>query len=158
MSSEPLILDANGDDVADLFGSQVGVDGSKRSLWLFGKDRTQGPEVVDLTEDQPSSSSSLVAGVIPEPYERFRRPHSNAFVDLNTDGNADLFVTAKDRFELWENVGGSSGSENKHFKKHKEIRYPECKEGDKVGFISDRVAEIRFPFCGLSERWIQCTH
>ena len=47
MSSHPLILDANGDDIADLFGSS---NDSKRSLWLFGPDREEGPEFVDLTE------------------------------------------------------------------------------------------------------------
>ncbi len=34
----------------------------------------------------------------------FSRPHSNAFVDMNGDGNADIFVINSDNtFELWEN-------------------------------------------------------
>ena len=63
MSSEPLILDANGDDIADLFGSEVEVSSknssSKRLLWLFGPDREQGPEIIDLTEGEEEVGSNF---------------------------------------------------------------------------------------------------
>ena len=56
---------------------------------LFFSDRKQPPSFSALG-DAPGN-------------RKFRNPHSNAFVDLNDDGNADILVTTEDGFELWEN-------------------------------------------------------
>ena len=35
---------------------------------------------------------------------KINRPfHSNAYLDLDRDGNSDIFLTAEDRFEIWLN-------------------------------------------------------
>ena len=45
----------------------------------------------------------------------FKVPHSNSFVDVNADGNADIFVTAADAIELWTNQGENNAGS--HFSK-----------------------------------------
>ena len=36
--------------------------------------------------------------------------HSNAYLDLDRDGNSDIFLTAEDRFEIWLNNPSTSAS------------------------------------------------
>ena len=36
--------------------------------------------------------------------------HSNAYLDLDRDGNSDIFLTAEDRFEIWINNPSTSAS------------------------------------------------
>ena len=50
-------------------------------------------------------------------------PHSNAFVDINNDGNADILVTTEDDFELWINQGGKTQA-NQNFVLNKSIPLP----------------------------------
>ena len=45
----------------------------------------------------------------------FKLPHSNSFVDVNSDGNADIFVTATDAIELWANLARHTAGS--HFRK-----------------------------------------
>ncbi len=104
MSGQPLIVDGNGDAIADIFGRAS--DGAW-GIWIFNEHRSY-PEFVKLTEASA-----------PE----FRNPHSNAFVDLNSDGNADIFVTTEGNFELWKDVGHKS---EKHFELHKKVPVPQC--------------------------------
>lgn len=40
-----------------------------------------------------------------------RRPHSNAFLDLNADRTADLLVTGKERLEVWLGLEFDQGYE-----------------------------------------------
>ncbi len=80
-----------------------------RGIWVFAKeDRHEKPYY------------STLEGNVTEP---FRFPHSNAFVDLNADGNADLFVTGERAFHLWKDVGSHSAV---HFEKHLSVEYPKC--------------------------------
>uniref|UniRef100_A0A673JN34 T-cell immunomodulatory protein-like n=1 Tax=Sinocyclocheilus rhinocerous TaxID=307959 RepID=A0A673JN34_9TELE len=70
----------NGDMIPDIFGS---VDGSS--------------EVCYLRSRQLKCEKALnLEG-------KMRVPHSNAFIDLNKDFTADLFLTTKDGFETWIN-------------------------------------------------------
>ncbi len=44
-----------------------------------------------------------------------RFPHSNAYIDLNGDGNADILATGEKHFHLWKS--GASKTEN-YFRKY----------------------------------------
>uniref|UniRef100_A0A673JCR5 T-cell immunomodulatory protein-like n=1 Tax=Sinocyclocheilus rhinocerous TaxID=307959 RepID=A0A673JCR5_9TELE len=81
---QPLVMDFNGDMIPDIFGS---VDGSS--------------EVCYLRSRQLKCEKALnLEG-------KMRVPHSNAFIDLNKDFTADLFLTTKDGFETWINKDGN---------------------------------------------------
>ncbi|XP_077165665.1 T-cell immunomodulatory protein [Paroedura picta] len=85
---EPLIMDFNGDLIPDVFGvpTESGV-----------------PEVLIVR----NRTWHLVPGMGGQMYE----PHSHAFIDLNNDFTADLFLTkvASDniQFETWANQDGN---------------------------------------------------
>lgn len=140
MDAEPLILDGNGDNVADLFGAVNGT----RGVWTFRGGRQDAPVYTTLDgKDDALKLSPL------------RSPHSNAFVDLDTDGNADLFVTTEKDVELWSNVGSQA---DQHFKIHRTVPYPshECGDassGDCIGqavfadFDLDGRLDVVFPAC-----------
>ena len=87
MTVQPIVVDANGDYVADLFGARPanGSEGEERGIWLFHRgQRDSAPDFVPIktSDDTP-----------------IRKPvHSNAYLDLNSDGDADIFITAKDRY------------------------------------------------------------
>ncbi|XP_050970097.1 T-cell immunomodulatory protein [Labeo rohita] len=83
-SDQPLVMDFNGDMVPDIFGS-VG----------------SSPEVCYLKSRQQKCEKALNLDV------KMRAPHSNAFIDLNKDFTADLFLTTADGFETWINKDGN---------------------------------------------------
>ena len=106
VEAEPLVIEGNGDAIADVFGLS---ENNTRGIWIFGRDRTRKPEFFTLGEGSGKA---------------FRRPHSNAFVDLNNDGNSDILVTTESGFELWENRGTLGAP---HFKLHQShIDAPPC--------------------------------
>ncbi|XP_069822350.1 T-cell immunomodulatory protein isoform X1 [Dendropsophus ebraccatus] len=86
---EPHIMDFNGDLIPDIFGVPTG---SQTPLITYGGDLT-------------------VTGTLGTTRQMFV-PHSHAFIDLNGDLTADLFLTtlADDKsvqFETWDNQGGN---------------------------------------------------
>ncbi|KAG9261222.1 T-cell immunomodulatory protein [Astyanax mexicanus] len=84
-TDQPLVMDYNGDMIPDIFG---GVDGVT--------------EVCFLRDRKPSCKTALSTEV------KFRVPHSNAFIDLNKDFTADLFLTTEGPgFETWLNTNGN---------------------------------------------------
>lgn len=91
MKDQPLVLDANGDLLPDLFGTDE--SSSLRSYWISkGSNRS-----FDI-QAQTNSSIKLASVKV---------PHSNAFVDLSGDFTADLYVTNKeDKGEVWINKEG----------------------------------------------------
>lgn len=97
MRDQPLALDYNQDMIIDLFG--VNEDG-KRVFWVFNEDRTS-PYVIDMRPIERNVS-----------LEPVRSPHSNAFLDLNSDFLSDLVVTTKKSFEIW--LGTEQGFEFSH--------------------------------------------
>ncbi len=132
MSSHPLIIDSNGDYIADIFGEPFNKTKSSRAIWQFSSSRNVIPEEIYLTSDKELG--------------KMRRPHSNAFVDLDGDGNADLFVTTEDGFELWKNNGGEGKSE---FSLHKTILYPEgCQPSDLDGCLVGQSSFFDFDLDG----------
>lgn len=84
---QPLVMDANADMIADLFGE--GVD-KKRKFWIGSKDKNFTTQII---KGEESVLSPL------------RKPQSSAFVDLNSDFSADLSVMSvkdgKTQIEQW---------------------------------------------------------
>uniref|UniRef100_UPI00398F2F27 T-cell immunomodulatory protein n=1 Tax=Pristiophorus japonicus TaxID=55135 RepID=UPI00398F2F27 len=87
---EPLVLDFNGDMIPDIFGMVKG-NPKPQICSLIGRNQTWYP--------------ALDADI------EMHVPHSHAFIDLNKDFTADLFLTTKDageiHFEIWENKDGN---------------------------------------------------
>lgn len=82
---QPLVMDFNGDMIPDIFGVT---------------DSTT--EVCDLTGRMMKCQKALSSPVT------LRVPHSNAFIDLNKDFTADLFLTTEgNSFETWINKDGN---------------------------------------------------
>ncbi|EFN80779.1 T-cell immunomodulatory protein [Harpegnathos saltator] len=83
MHDQPLALDYNRDMIIDLFG--VDKNGN-RTFWVFNQNRT-APHAIPMLG--------------PKRLEPVRSPHSNAFLDLNSDFLPDLVVTTRTSFEIW---------------------------------------------------------
>lgn len=86
MHGQPLALDYNQDMIIDLFGVNKH---DKRMFWVFNQNRTN-PRAIEMHE--PEEFKSLMP---------IRNPHSNAFLDLNSDFLPDLVVTTRKSFEIW---------------------------------------------------------
>ncbi|CAL1685003.1 unnamed protein product [Lasius platythorax] len=86
MRDQPLALDYNQDMIIDLFG--VDREG-RRVFWVFNENRTT-PRIIYMPWIDPD-----------KPPEPVRNPHSNAFLDLNSDFLSDLVVTTRKSFEIW---------------------------------------------------------
>lgn len=75
---EPMALDYNDDFITDLFGED---EHGERTFWIFSQDKS-------------FKKISLVSGCYRDLRPgAIRRPHSNAFLDLNNDCIADMFIT-----------------------------------------------------------------
>ncbi|XP_053126320.1 T-cell immunomodulatory protein isoform X2 [Hemicordylus capensis] len=85
---EPLIMDFNGDLIPDVFG--VTNESSKPQV-LIGRELSWHPAL--------------------DTQKKMYTPHSHAFIDLNYDFTADLFLTTSDsgqiQFETWLNQDGN---------------------------------------------------
>ncbi|XP_001370150.1 T-cell immunomodulatory protein [Monodelphis domestica] len=89
---EPLIMDFNGDLIPDVFGV---TNVSSQPQILIGGNLSWHP-VLNIQS-------------------KMKIPHSHAFIDLNKDFTADLFLTTVSRsnavqFEIWENKDGNYSS------------------------------------------------
>lgn len=82
MFGEPVALDYNKDMIIDLFGMSVN---HSRNFWVFTNER-KSPNISPMNAPNPSKLSV---------------PHSHAYLDLNNDFTADLFITTEDHFEVW---------------------------------------------------------
>lgn len=91
---EPILVDADGDNVADLFGvNEHDEHGWQLGFWRFNSSARWSPPSFAVA----SHSSSALAS-----------PHGSALVDIDADHNADLFVMLESRIELW--MACTSGS------------------------------------------------
>ncbi|KAF3425582.1 hypothetical protein E2986_03532 [Frieseomelitta varia] len=88
MKGQPLALDYNGDMIIDLFGLD---EYNERVFWIFDESR-KPPKKVPM--DPPLNL----------PLASISQPHSNAYLDLNSDFLADLVVTTGKHFEIWLGV------------------------------------------------------
>ncbi|KAK2853469.1 hypothetical protein Q5P01_006130 [Channa striata] len=85
-TDQPLVMDFNGDMIPD----------------IFGVTEQQKTEVCYLRQRLPMCQNALSSPV------KMRMPHSNAFIDLNKDFTADLFLTLEGpKFETWINKDGN---------------------------------------------------
>ncbi|XP_053176916.1 T-cell immunomodulatory protein [Scomber japonicus] len=83
---QPLVMDFNGDLIPDIFGETT-----QSSI-----------EVCYLSNRNPVWQNALTSSV------SMRIPHSNAFIDLNMDFTADLFLTTEgSKFETWISKDGN---------------------------------------------------
>lgn len=84
-ADQPLVMDFNGDMIPDVFGV------------------TESSSIVCyLTARTPDCRNALSSNI------KMRIPHSNAFIDLNKDFTADLFLTTEGpKFETWINKDGN---------------------------------------------------
>jgi integrin alpha FG-GAP repeat containing protein 1 len=97
MYGEPLALDYNGDMVLDLFG--VEENQKIPTFWVFGGEKK-------IPKTKPLCQSNLLRCVTPNV------PNAHAILDLNQDNLADLFVTTKDHYEIWNGIELANG---RHF-------------------------------------------
>lgn len=84
---EPLALDFNRDMIIDLYGLNEMGD---RKFWIFQKARVPPREV---SQAPPNGVSTTQPSI--------NIPNANAYLDLNGDFTADLFVQTKDHYEIW---------------------------------------------------------
>lgn len=87
MQGEPVALDYNSDMIIDLFGLDRN---GNRTFWVFSNDRRE-PRVHRMPHTANTSS-------------RLSIPHAHAYLDLNGDFMADLFITTEEHFEVWHGV------------------------------------------------------
>lgn len=86
MRGEPVALDYNRDMIIDLFGlSEDGI----RTFWMFEKDLRNVSRTIPM--EGPTNGKAAELSI----------PHSHAYLDLDNDFNADLFVSTKSGFEIW---------------------------------------------------------
>ncbi|KAI4460961.1 t-cell immunomodulatory protein [Holotrichia oblita] len=86
MIGQPLAIDYNQDMIVDLFGTD---EDEHRSFWLFDKNRNYFRLAMRDADNFP----------------KLKDPHAHAFIDLNEDFTADLFLTTKENFEIWYGTG-----------------------------------------------------
>lgn len=87
MRGEPVALDYNQDMIIDLFGYS---EQKERTFWIFNKGRV-APSRIKM--DPPHEHAGELS-----------IPHSHAYLDLNGDFNADLFVSTRNGFEIWHGL------------------------------------------------------
>lgn len=111
IKTQPLLVDYNGDMITDLFGED---SFGNRTFWVFPPDRSAPTQVFirNLLEEDGE--------VVPEfdPLEDAQGGH--AFVDVDGDLAADLWLSAKGHFEIWPN--------QENFKTFEEVSYPLIKD------------------------------
>jgi len=139
---QPLVLDANGDFVPDLFG--VAASTGKRSFWLG--QLQPGAKAVSYTIVQ----QALEDGGLPQ----LALPHSNAVVDMDGDCAGDLLVTSQDpntgtRFlEIWLYQNGQSGRGGPQFAFHRAYQLPNgTGQLSYADFDGDGNIDVLFPVC-----------
>lgn len=92
LRGEPVALDYNHDMIIDLFG--LNATTGERTFWLFGSDRRRGPRAVPMRLPANHDMDALSV------------PHAHAYLDLNGDFLADLFLTTATHFEVWHGRKG----------------------------------------------------
>ncbi|XP_048886004.1 T-cell immunomodulatory protein [Brienomyrus brachyistius] len=82
---EPLVMDFDGDMIPDIFGTTT----------------NHSTQACYLKQKKVVCEAALKSTI------KMFIPHSNAFIDLNKDFTADLFLTVEDGFETWINEDGN---------------------------------------------------
>lgn len=95
---EPLALDFNRDMIIDLYGLSAE---KQRTFWIFQKSRVP-PE--ERKQAPPLGSDNFTA--------KIKTPNANAYLDLNGDFTADLFIQTDKAYEVWY---GRNGDQKEDF-------------------------------------------
>lgn len=124
---EPLIMDFNGDLIPDIFGVP---SGSQKPLIIFGGDLSANTSL--------ETKSEMIV------------PHSHAFIDLNGDFTADLFLTTVSaskevQFETWKNEGGNFTEPSFIIPKPKDARV--VGQAAFADFDGDGLQDLLLPAC-----------
>jgi len=140
MKTQPIVVLYNDDYTADLFGSRSlnSNDTDKesnieeRGFWVFKQgQRDILPDFVPLNTNSAGMNYPLIK----------RQYHSNAFIDVNNDGNADLLIFNENNvLEIWENSSIDKQS-NVSFKHHKDI---DILNKNEVNFVMGQAAFADF--------------
>nr|XP_022907771.1 T-cell immunomodulatory protein [Onthophagus taurus] len=80
---QPLAIDYDGNMIIDLFGLN---EKGQRMFWVFLQNERKFKPIA-MNDDNGNAA--------------LKHPHAHAFLDLNEDFMADLFLTAEDQFEVW---------------------------------------------------------
>lgn len=105
MYGEPVALDYNKDMIIDLFGLEHNT--TDRTFWVFNKDRL-APTIIKMQIPDKLKSNENALKI----------PHSHAYLDLNDDFLADLFLSTENHFEIWH------GCEMEGFEFSRKIKLP----------------------------------
>ncbi|KAH8303688.1 hypothetical protein KR018_011699 [Drosophila ironensis] len=133
---EVMALDFNRDMIIDLYGLD---SNGVRSFWIFNSSRTE-PEIHHQAPPTGVTFSSLAI------------PNANAYLDLNGDFLADLFLQTKDAYEVWHGVLENDAQEN--FSYQRDIKFQPIGGKDYhigqavfMDFELKGVQNIVVPFC-----------
>jgi len=133
--SQPLLLDINGDMIADILGETLDANGNgRRQALVFGLNATF--ETTDMF------SQDFATKQIPE-------MNSNAFVDLNNDTVPDLFIMGDD-MEYWflDKTGfGSKLSSTVLKRPDHDSKYSVIGQSSFVDIDSDGIIDHVIPVC-----------
>lgn len=102
LRGQPLAIDYDQNMIIDLFGLD---ENGNRTFWQFSNNRTTPP--IKHAMILPENNVGTV-----------RSPHSHAYLDLNRDYTADLFITTKENFEIWYGV------ESNGFRYNRTVKWP----------------------------------
>lgn len=100
VTGQPLAIDCDQNMIIDLFGVD---ENEERTIWIFNNNRTT-PTALRMAKETNNAAIKI--------------PHSNAFLDLDKDSFADLYITTDKNFEIW------SGTNICFFHPQKEIEFP----------------------------------
>lgn len=100
---EPLAIDYNRDMIIDLYGLD---EEEKRVFWIFGNHREKPRKIHQAAPDALMINNT-------EHKFSMKIPNANAYLDLNEDFTADLFVQTDKHYEIW--YGRNDKMENYDF-------------------------------------------
>lgn len=133
---EVMALDFNRDMIIDLYGLDIN---DTRCFWIF--DNTRGPPRA-VHQAMPTGVTTQTLSI----------PNANAYLDLNNDFMADLFLQTKTSYEIWHGVREQDGEQNFSYNKSLPIQLIGIKDyvvGQAVfmDFELKGVQNIVLPFC-----------
>ena len=112
VNSHPLLLDYNGDMISDILAQDGKID-PVYYVWIGREEGMPEKTKFPASKDGFKSSRSLP----------MKSPHSNAFIDLNKDGVADIFITTTTEMQYW------LASENGYLEPTYTFEYPKSSKG-----------------------------
>lgn len=113
---EPVAIDFNRDMIIDLFG----LNGTKeRVFWVFDKSGKPTP----IKQAEPGNHNHNNKNNSNRDTAQLTVPHSHAYLDLNNDFTADLFLQTEKGYEIWYGINDDDKKED--FAYSHRNRFPE---------------------------------